>query len=108
MAPKGVSPNYNAMPTSAKRINLVKNLDLILALPSGSQSGPGHPTTDEPLLWPLFTLLPNVQSFSPGLEKGFNTGVREDTFCPTKPCPHTGPDLLTHAQSSPQFRNVWI
>lgn len=90
MAPKRVSPNYNAMPTSAKRINLVKNLDLILAHPSGSQSGPGHPARDEPLLWPLFTLLLNVQAFSPGLERGFNTGVREDTFCPTKPCPHTG------------------
>lgn len=49
MAPKQVSPNHSATPTFPKGINLMKNLDLTLALLSGSQTGSGHPSAAETL-----------------------------------------------------------
>lgn len=47
MAPKQVSPNHSAMPTFPEGINLMKNLDLILVLASGSSLGQAIPTTVE-------------------------------------------------------------
>lgn len=85
MTPKQVSLNHSAMPTSPKGINLVKNLDLTLALPSGSQRRAGHPTAVETLCsglrHTLHTFLLSTQFFWPRLgERVLTLGLRKTLF----------------------------
>jgi hypothetical protein len=100
MVPKQVSPNHNVMPTSAKGINFVKKLDLIQLSPQATSLGQAIPQQMSWTLTHASVHFPSQHSVLwPRLGEGFNTGVREDTFCPARPCPQTGAALLTHAHT---------